>query len=155
MKMKNDLAGVPYKIYLSENELPAHWYNVRADMKENAPLLDPATGKEVTYEQLCKVFCEESVKQELDTVNPLIPIPDEVRNFYRVYRPSPLVHAEFLEQLLDRHVHVYPTNFAFCILHCPWHKGIHPPMTSILTYERYSLTHVVKRYTFSGVSLFT
>lgn len=101
MKMKNDLAGVPYKIYLSENELPTHWYNVRADMKENAPLLDPATGKEVTYEQLCKVFCEESVKQELDTVNPLIPIPDEVRNFYRVYRPSPLVHAEFLEQLLD------------------------------------------------------
>ena len=94
--------GLPYKIFLSEKEMPTAWYNVRADMKNKpAPLLNPGTGKPVTAEELEKVFCAEGVKQELDNDTKFIPIPQPVRDFYRVYRPSPLIHAEFLEKLLD------------------------------------------------------
>ena len=79
---------IPYKTYLSENELPEAWYNVRADMKKKpAPLLNPATLKPVTAEELEHVFCKECVRQELDTENPFIPIPQAVRDFYRMYRP--------------------------------------------------------------------
>ena len=99
---------IPYKIYLSENELPKAWYNVRADMKNKpAPLLNPATKQPVSAEELGHVFCDELVKQELDDVTPLIPIPDEVFDFYKMYRPSPLVRAYFLERALKTPAKIY------------------------------------------------
>ena len=99
---------IPYKTYLSENELPEAWYNVRADMKKKpAPLLNPATLKPVTAEELEHVFCKECVRQELDTENPFIPIPQAVRDFYRMYRPSPLVRAYFLEKALGTPAKIY------------------------------------------------
>ena len=93
--------NMPYKIYLSENEMPKEWYNVRADMKNKpAPLLNPATKKPVTFEDLRSVFCDEIARQELNDTDAFIPIPEEIRNFYKMYRPSPLIHAEFLEKEL-------------------------------------------------------
>ena len=98
----------PYKTYLNENELPAAWYNMRADMKKKpAPLLNPATRKPVTAEELERVFCTECVKQELDDTTPFIPIPDAVRDFYKMYRPSPLVRAIFLEKALGTPAKIY------------------------------------------------
>ena len=99
---------IPYKTYLTENELPTAWYNLRADMaKKPAPLLDPATGERVTAEALERVFCRECVKQELDEDNPWIPIPEPVRNFYKMYRPAPLVRAYFLEKALETPAKIY------------------------------------------------
>ena len=99
---------VPYKTYLSENELPDSWYNVRADMKKKpAPLLNPATLQPVTAAELEHVFCKECVKQELDNDTPYIPIPQPVRDFYRMYRPSPLVRAYFLEKALGTPAKIY------------------------------------------------
>lgn len=101
-------AEIPYKTYLNENELPTAWYNVRADMKKKpAPLLDPATGKPVTPEALGRVFCDELVKQELDNDNPWTPIPKDVQDFYRMFRPSPLVRAYFLERALGTPAKIY------------------------------------------------
>jgi tryptophan synthase beta chain len=102
------MKNIPYKTYLDESELPQAWYNVRADMKvKPAPLLDPVTMKPVTAEQLEKVFCKECVKQELDDTTAYIPIPDAVREFYKMYRPSPLVRARFLEKALDTPAEIY------------------------------------------------
>ena len=98
----------PYKTYLAEDELPRYWYNVRADMqKKPAPLLNPTTHKPVTAEELEHVFCKECVKQELDDVTRLIPIPEPVRDFYKMYRPSPLIRAKFLEQALGTPAKIY------------------------------------------------
>ena len=92
---------IPYKIYLEENEVPTKWYNVRADMKKKpAPLLNPGTGKPLTIEEMNPIFCEDLNKMELDNDTQWFDIPDEVQNFYRMFRPSPLVHAEFLEKAL-------------------------------------------------------
>ena len=99
---------IPYKIYLEENEMPTQWYNVRADMKNKpAPLLNPATLKPMTAEELGHVFCDELVKQELDDTNPYIDIPQENRDFYRMYRPSPLVRAYCLEKKLGTPAKIY------------------------------------------------
>lgn len=99
---------IPYKIYLEENEMPTQWYNVRADMKNKpAPLLNPATLKPMTAEELVHVFCDELVKQELDDTNPYIDIPQEIRDFYRMYRPSPLVRAYCLEKKLGTPAKIY------------------------------------------------
>lgn len=99
---------IPYKIYLEENEMPTQWYNVRADMKNKpAPLLNPATLKPMTTEELGHVFCDELVKQELDDTNPYIDIPQEIRDFYRMYRPSPLVRAYCLEKKLGTPAKIY------------------------------------------------
>ena len=99
---------IPYKIYLEENEMPTQWYNVRADMKSKpAPLLNPATLKPMTAEELGHVFCDELVKQELDDTNPYIDIPQEIRDFYRMYRPSPLVRAYCLEKKLGTPAKIY------------------------------------------------
>ena len=96
------------KTYLEENELPKAWYNVRADMKKKpAPLLNPGTGKPVTFEDLQPVFCDELIKQELDNETPYIPIPEDILTFYKMYRPSPLVRAYFLEQALGTPAHIY------------------------------------------------
>ena len=100
--------NVPYKTYLSESELPDAWYNVRADMKKKpAPLLNPATMKPVTASELEHVFCKECVRQELDDNTPYIPIPQKVRDFYKMYRPSPLVRAYFLEKALGTPAKIY------------------------------------------------
>ena len=99
---------IPYKIYLSENEIPKTWYNVRADMKNKpAPLLNPGTLQPMTAEELSAVFCEELVAQELDNENPYIPIPEEIQGFYKMYRPSPLVRAYCLEEKLQTPAHIY------------------------------------------------
>lgn len=99
---------IPYKIYLEENEMPTQWYNVRADMKNKpAPLLNPATLKPMTAEELGHVFCDELVKQELDDTNPYIDILQEIRDFYRMYRPSPLVRAYCLEKKLGTPAKIY------------------------------------------------
>ncbi len=99
---------VPYKIYLDENEIPQAWYNVRADMKNKpAPLLNPATLQPMGVEDLKGVFCEELCRQELDNDTALFPIPKEVSDFYKMYRPSPLVRAYFLEKALDTPAKIY------------------------------------------------
>lgn len=98
----------PYKIYLEESELPRAWYNLRADMKNKpAPLLNPETMKPMTFEELRPVFCDELVKQELDDTTPYFEIPKEILDFYKMYRPSPLIHAEFLEKALDTPAKIY------------------------------------------------
>lgn len=99
---------IPYKIYLEESEMPKQWYNVRADMKKKpAPLLNPATKQPVTAEELEAVFCKELVKQELDDTTAYIDIPQEILNFYRMYRPSPLVRAYCLEKKLGTPAKIY------------------------------------------------
>ena len=99
---------IPYKIYLSESEMPRSWYNLRADMKvKPAPLLDPITNKPITEEALSKVFCEQLVKQELDDTTPYFEIPTEIRNFYKMYRPSPLIRAYCLEEKLQTPAKIY------------------------------------------------
>ena len=97
-KGKENMSEIPYKIYLEENEMPTQWYNVRADMKKKpAPILHPGTLQPVTVADLAPIFCEELAKQELDETTPYIEIPEEIRNFYRMYLPSPLVRAYCLE----------------------------------------------------------
>lgn len=99
---------IPYKIYLEESEMPKQWYNVRADMKKKpAPLLNPATKQPITAEELEAVFCKELVKQELDDTTAYIDIPQEILNFYRMYRPSPLVRAYCLEKKLGTPAKIY------------------------------------------------
>ena len=101
-------AKIPYKIYLSEEEMPRTWYNVRADMKNKpAPLRNPATGEAMKFEDLQPVFCDELIRQELDNDTREIPIPQEVRDFYKMYRPSPLVRAYCLEEKLGTPAHIY------------------------------------------------
>lgn len=99
---------IPYKIYLDEKEIPSQWYNVRADMKNKpAPLLNPATLKPMKAEELYPVFCEELVAQELNDTDAYIDIPEEIQNFYKMYRPSPLIRAYFLEKALDTPAKIY------------------------------------------------
>ncbi|MCX4306400.1 MAG: TrpB-like pyridoxal phosphate-dependent enzyme [Acetatifactor sp.] len=99
---------IPYKIYLEEGEMPKQWYNVRADMKNKpAPLLSPGTLKPITYEELRGVFCDELAKQELNDTDAYIDIPKEIRDFYKMYRPSPLVRAYCLEKKLDTPAKIY------------------------------------------------
>ncbi len=99
---------IPYKIYLEENEMPKQWYNVRADMKNKpSPLLNPATLKPMGFEDLRPVFCDELIKQELDDTTPFFDIPEEILDFYKMYRPSPLVRAYFLEKALDTPAKIY------------------------------------------------
>ena len=107
--MRNSLKlDGPVKTYLEENELPKAWYNVRADMKKKpAPLLNPGTGKPVTFEDLQPVFCDELIKQELDNDTRFFEIPEDILTFYKMYRPSPLVRAYFLEQALGTPAHIY------------------------------------------------
>ena len=101
-------AKIPYKIYLSEEEMPRTWYNVRADMKvKPAPLRNPATGEVMKFEDLRGVFCDELIRQELDDETREIPIPQEIRDFYKMYRPSPLVRAYCLEEKLDTPARIY------------------------------------------------
>ena len=102
------MTEIPYKIYLEENEMPTSWYNLRADMiNKPAPLLNPATGKPMTAAELGGVFCDELVAQELDDTTAYIEIPEEIRSFYKMYRPSPLVRAYCLEEKLQTPAKIY------------------------------------------------
>ena len=104
----SDNHTIPYKIYLEEHEMPKAWYNVRADMKNKpAPLLHPGTHQPMTVADLEPVFCKELVQQELDDVTPYIDIPQEIRDFYKMYRPSPLVRAYCLEEKLQTPAKIY------------------------------------------------
>ena len=104
--MKNE--KIPYKIFLEESEMPKAWYNLRADMKQKpAPLLNPGTCQPMKAEELAGVFCEELVVQELDNDTPFFEIPEEIRNFYKMYRPSPLVRAYCLEEKLGTPAKIY------------------------------------------------
>ena len=99
---------IPYKIYLTEEEMPKFWYNVRADMKNKpAPLVNPGTLKPMTAADLAPVFCEELIAQELDNDTRQVPIPEEILGFYKMYRPSPLVRAYCLEEKLGTPAHIY------------------------------------------------
>ena len=99
---------VPYKIYLDESEIPDKWYNVRADMKTKpAPLLNPGTLQPLTFEEMQPIFCDELIRQELDNDTAFVPIPKPIHDFYKMYRPSPLTHAEFLEKALDTPAHIF------------------------------------------------
>ena len=99
---------IPYKIYLEESEIPQAWYNVRADMKNKpAPLLNPGTLQPMTIDELKGVFCEELCRQELDNDTAYFPIPEEIQNFYKMYRPAPLVRAYFLEKALGTPAKIY------------------------------------------------
>lgn len=103
-----DKTKIPYKIYLEEKEMPTQYYNMRADMKKKpAPLLNPATHKPMTAEELGVVFCDELVKQELDDTTPYFDIPQEIRDFYKMYRPAPLVRAYCLEEKLQTPAKIY------------------------------------------------
>ncbi|MGM9618496.1 MAG: TrpB-like pyridoxal phosphate-dependent enzyme [Oscillospiraceae bacterium] len=102
------MSNIPYKIYLSEEELPKAWYNVRADMPhDHAPLLHPGTHQPLSLEELTPIFATELAKQELNNTDRYIEIPEEVRNFYKMYRPSPTVRAYCLEKALDTPAHIY------------------------------------------------
>ncbi|MDD6070410.1 MAG: TrpB-like pyridoxal phosphate-dependent enzyme [Clostridiales bacterium] len=104
----NTKKEIPYKIYLEEKELPKYWYNMRADMKvKPAPLLNSQTLKPMTVDELRAVFCDELIMQELDNTNAYIPIPSEIIDFYKMYRPSPLVRAYCLEKKLDTPAKIY------------------------------------------------
>lgn len=99
---------IPYKIYLEESEMPKAWYNLRADMiNKPAPLLNPETKKPITVEELSEVFCEELAKQELDDTTAYFPIPQEILDFYKMYRPAPLVRAYCLEEKLQTPAKIY------------------------------------------------
>lgn len=99
---------IPYKIYLEEKEMPKQWYNLRADMKDKpAPLLNPGTKKPMTKEELSPVFCEDLVEQELDDTTAFFDIPEEIQNFYKMFRPSPLVRAYCLEEKLQTPAKIY------------------------------------------------
>ncbi len=99
---------IPYKIYLDEAEMPKRWYNMRSDMKTKpAPLLNPGTHEPLTADELSGVFCRELVEQELNNNDAWIDIPGEIADFYKMYRPSPLVHAEYLEKKLDTPAKIY------------------------------------------------
>ena len=99
---------IPYKIYLNEDEMPTAWYNLRADMKNKpAPLLNPKTLQPVTMDDLRPIFCEELAAQELNVTDALIPIPQEIRDYYKTYRPAPLARAYNLEKALGTPAHIY------------------------------------------------
>jgi tryptophan synthase beta chain len=99
---------IPTRIYLGEDEIPKFWYNLRADMKQKPdPLLHPGTLQPVTTADMEPVFCKELVKQELDDTTRLIPIPEGLQDFYRSYRPSPLIRAYYLEKALGTPAEIY------------------------------------------------
>ena len=106
--MKNERNDIPVKIYLSESEMPRYWYNLRADMKEKpAPMVNPATGKPCSKDDLRPVFCDAVIEQEFNETDRYIEIPEDIRNFYKMYRPSPVVRAYWLEKALGTPAKIY------------------------------------------------
>ena len=108
MLFRSQAIEIPYKTYLTEEEMPRYWYNVKAHMKGgHAPFINPQTLKPCTKEDLRNVFCDECIEQELNDTDELIEIPEEIRSFYRMFRPSPLVRAYFLEKELGTPAEIY------------------------------------------------
>ena len=102
------MTKIPHRLYLTEDQMPKQWYNLRADMKDLPdPMLNPATFKPVTEEDLYPVFCRELAHQELDNETRYVDIPEEVQDFYKMYRPSPLIRAYNLEKALDTPAKIY------------------------------------------------
>ncbi|MBR3532506.1 MAG: pyridoxal-phosphate dependent enzyme, partial [Clostridiales bacterium] len=102
------MAKEPKRIFLTEDEMPTRWYNVRADMKNKpAPMLHPGTHKPLTLEEMTPIFCEELCKQELDNDTRYIDIPEEVQEFYKIFRPSPVIRAYQLEKALGTPAKIY------------------------------------------------
>ena len=99
---------IPHRIYLNEDQMPKQWYNLRADMKELPdPMLNPQTLKPATEEDLYPVFCKELAHQELDSQTRYVDIPEEIQEFYKMYRPSPLIRAYELEKALGTPAKIY------------------------------------------------
>lgn len=93
------MAKVPHRLYLTEEQMPKQWYNLRADMKEQpAPMINPATMKPATEEDLYPVFCKKLAHQEMDATTRYVDIPEEILEMYKIYRPSPLCRAYNLEK---------------------------------------------------------
>ncbi|MBR0598167.1 TrpB-like pyridoxal phosphate-dependent enzyme [Sinanaerobacter chloroacetimidivorans] len=102
------MSKIPHRLYLSEEQMPKQWYNLRADMKEqHDPMINPGTMKPAQVEDLYPVFCEKLAKQELDTETRYVDIPEEVQEMYKIYRPSPLIRAYNLEKALDTPAKIY------------------------------------------------
>lgn len=102
------MSKIPYKIYLTEDEMPKKWLNLRAFMKNKPePIINPGTKKPCTLEELSHIFCTELAKQELNVTDEYIDIPDEILSFYKMYRPSPLIRAYNLEKVLDTPAEIY------------------------------------------------
>ena len=102
------MVKVPHRLYLSEDEMPKQWYNLRADMKELPdPMINPGTMKPAAVEDLYPVFCEELAKQEMDNTTRYIDIPEEIQEMYKIYRPSPLIRAYNLEKALGTPAKIY------------------------------------------------
>ena len=99
---------IPHRLYLTEDQMPSQWYNLRADMPEQPdPMLNPGTGKPVTEEDLYPIFCKELAHQEMDSTTRWVDIPEGILEEYRIYRPSPLIRAYNLEQALDTPAKIY------------------------------------------------
>ncbi|MDD3243330.1 MAG: TrpB-like pyridoxal phosphate-dependent enzyme [Eubacteriales bacterium] len=101
------MKNVPHRLYLTEEQMPKQWYNLRADMKDIPPLVNPGTGKPATQQELEQVFCTELARQELDNTTRFIDIPEEIQEMYKIYRPSPLIRAYQLERALDTPARIY------------------------------------------------
>lgn len=102
------MSKIPHRLYLTEDQMPTQWYNMRADMKEqHDPMINPATMKPATPEDLYPVFCEKLAQQEMDNETRYVDIPEPVLEMYKVYRPSPLVRAYNLEKALDTPAKIY------------------------------------------------
>jgi len=99
---------IPHRLYLTEDQMPTQWYNLRADMKELPdPLINPGTGKPAVVEDLYPVFCEKLALHEMDSTTRYIDIPEEILEMYKIYRPSPLVRAYSLEKALGTPAKIY------------------------------------------------
>ena len=99
------------KFLLQEKEIPEAWYNVVAEMPNKPrPMLNPATKQPLTAEDLFPLFSEEASRQEMNTADTWIEIPEEVRDMYKIWRPTPLVRARGLEKALDTPAHIYFKN---------------------------------------------
>ena len=99
------------KFILQEKDIPTAWYNVMAEMPvKPRPLLNPATKQPLKAEDLFPVFTEEAARQEFNDTDAWIEIPEEVREMYRIWRPTPLVRARGLEKALDTKAHIYFKN---------------------------------------------
>ena len=102
------MSKIPHRLYLTEEQLPKQWFNLRAVMPEQPdPMLHPATGKPITERDLSPIFCEELARQELDNTTEFIDIPEEIQEIYKMYRPSPLIRAYALEKALDTPAKIY------------------------------------------------
>ena len=102
------MAKIPHRLYLTEDQMPTQWYNLRADMKAQPdPMLNPGTLQPATEEELYPVFCKELAHQEMDAFTRYVDIPEEIQDFYKMYRPSPLIRAYNLEKFLDTPAKIY------------------------------------------------